>query len=55
MGDLAMVALIGGGFSIVVALINKLVKENRGDHAFVSTSLGRIEQKIDGHVEGHNE
>lgn len=49
-----MVACIGGGFAILVALIGKIGHENRKDHGIVHTALGRIEQKIDGHVESHN-
>lgn len=48
-----LVSLIGGGFSVVVALIHKLSKENRRDHGNVHKALGRIEQKIDSHVENH--
>lgn len=54
MATSVMVALIGGGFSIVVALIHKLGKENRDDHGTVHRQLGRIEQKLDDHIEGHN-
>jgi len=53
MGDISLAALIAGGFTVVVALIHRLVKENRVDHGQVATSLGRIEQKIDGHIEHH--
>jgi hypothetical protein len=49
-----LVACIGGGFSVVVALIHKLAKENRDDHGTVHRLLGRIEQKLDDHIEGHN-
>ena len=48
-----LVAVIGGGFSIVVALIHKSSKENREDHGRVHEALGRIEQKIDHHTENH--
>lgn len=48
-----LVALVGGGFSVVVALIHKLIKENKEDHGIVHSALGRIEQKIDHHVENH--
>ncbi len=48
-----LVALIGGGFSVVVALIHRLQKENKEDHGTVHRALGRIEQKIDSHVEDH--
>lgn len=48
-----VVGIVGGGFAIVVALINKIGKENKADHGEVHRTLGRIEQKIDGHIEGH--
>lgn len=48
-----LVALVGGGFSVVVALIHRLQKENRADHGEVHRALGRIEEKIDSHVENH--
>jgi hypothetical protein len=50
-----VVAFIGGGFGLVIALVNKYARENRKDHGTVHTALGRIEQKIDGHIETHNE
>jgi spore coat polysaccharide biosynthesis protein SpsF (cytidylyltransferase family) len=53
MGEGVLVALIGGGFSVVVALIHRLMKENRIDHGIVATSLDRIEDKIDRHIENH--
>ena len=49
-----LVACIGGGFSVLVALITKLSRENRSDHGTVHRDLGRIEQKLDDHIEGHN-
>jgi hypothetical protein len=48
-----MVALVGGGFAVVVALISKIGSDNKKDHGQVHRTLGRIEQKIDGHIEGH--
>jgi hypothetical protein len=48
-----VVTLVGGGFSVVVALIHKLIKENKEDHGIVHQMLGRIEEKIDNHVENH--
>jgi hypothetical protein len=48
-----MVACVGGGFAVLVALISKIGSENRKDHGEVHNTLGRIEQKIDGHIEGH--
>ena len=48
-----VVALVGGGFGVVVALISKIGRDNKKDHGQVHTALGRIEQKIDSHMEGH--
>jgi len=48
-----VVSVIGGGFAVVVALISKIGRDNKKDHGTVHRTLGRIEQKIDGHIEGH--
>ena len=48
-----MVALIAGGFSVVVALIGRLMRQNKRDHGDVSRALGRIEGKLNAHVEDH--
>lgn len=48
-----VVSVIGGGFAVVVALISKIGRENKKDHGEVHRTLGRIEQKIDGHLEDH--
>lgn len=48
-----VVSVIGGGFAVLVALISKIGRENKKDHGEVHRTLGRIEQKIDGHLEGH--
>jgi hypothetical protein len=48
-----LVACIGGGFAVLVALISKIGNDNKKDHGEVHNTLGRIEQKIDGHLEGH--
>jgi len=48
-----VVSLVGGGFAVLVALIGKIGHDNRKDHGIVHNTLGRIEQKIDGHLEGH--
>ena len=48
-----VVALIGGGFLVLVALIGKIGSDNKKDHGEVHNTLGRIEQKIDNHVENH--
>lgn len=49
-----VVSLVGGGFAVVVALISKIGYDNKKDHGVVHNALGRIEQKIDAHVESHN-
>ena len=48
-----VVSLVGGGFAVVVALISKIGRENKKDHGQVHQVLGRIEEKIDNHVENH--
>lgn len=48
-----VVALIGGGFLVLVALIGKIGSDNKKDHGEVHKTLGRIEEKIDNHVENH--
>jgi hypothetical protein len=49
-----LVALIGGGFLVLVALIGKIGSDNKKDHGQVHQTLGRIEEKIDNHVENHS-
>ena len=48
-----VVALVGGGFAVLVALISKIGWDNKKDHGIVHKALGRIEEKIDNHVENH--
>lgn len=48
-----VVALVGGGFAVLVALISKIGYENKKDHGQVHQTLGRIEEKIDNHVQNH--
>lgn len=48
-----VVALITGGFGVVVAMIGKLSRDNKRDHGVVQGSLDRIEGKIDRHLDGH--
>ena len=54
MGNEVVITLIAGGFSVLVALIAKIGYDNRQDHGVVHKSLGRIEQKIDGHISSHD-
>ena len=44
---------VTGLFSIVVALIHRGFKKQGKEHGIIATSLDRIEQKIDRHIEGH--
>lgn len=48
-----VVSLIGGGFLVLVALIGKIGSDNKKDHGQVHQTLGRIEEKIDNHVQNH--
>jgi hypothetical protein len=48
-----VVAVIGGCFLVLVALIGKIGSDNKKDHGKVHQILGRIEEKIDHHVENH--
>lgn len=53
MPEQVWVALVSGGFGIIVAVIHAGRRENRKDHGIVADSLDRIERKIDRHVENH--
>jgi dihydroorotase-like cyclic amidohydrolase len=46
-------AIIAGGFTVIVAFINRADKTSRKEHAENYKALARIEQKIDGHVTNH--
>lgn len=48
-----VVSVIGGCFAVLVALISKIGYDNKKDHGIVHRALGRIEEKIDGHVKDH--
>lgn len=55
-----VVALLTGGFAIIVALINKFKSQNHDDHASVMDMLrdvhhevGRVGDKVDRHIEWH--
>ena len=57
-----IVALITGGFAVVVALIQSARRENKRDHGVVADSLRglhkevhRVGQKVDRHIEWHAE
>ena len=53
MTEAVLVALITGGFAVLVALIQKGRKENATDHATVVRTLERVENKIDEHIGDH--
>lgn len=53
MTEAVLVALITGGFAIIVTLLQKGRKENATDHATVVRTLERVEEKIDGHIGDH--
>lgn len=48
-----VVALIGAMSVILVALVEKGRRENKNDHDMVQGALGRIETKIDTHINDH--
>jgi len=59
---LVVAAVVAAVSSVAVALIQKLRKENRDDHARVVDALGwvnsavmRIEDKVDSHIQWHLE
>jgi len=52
-GFLAVV--ITGLFSVVVAFIHRGNKRQQKDHGIIGRSLDRIEQKLDRHIENHDE
>jgi hypothetical protein len=54
MASEVVVAVIGGCFLVLVALISKIGSDNKKDHGEVHRTLGRIEEKIDSHVENHS-
>jgi len=55
-----LAAIVGAVGAIIVAVINQFRKENRQDHAKVvdvlervSTTVDRVEGKVDRHIEWH--
>lgn len=53
MTEAVLVAMITGGFGLLIALIQKGRKENATDHATVVRTLERVEGKIDEHIGDH--
>ena len=59
-GEAIAVALITGGFGVIIAMLQRQGKENRQDHGVVHAKLDdlrarheRIETKIDNHINDH--
>lgn len=60
MSDGVQVAIVSGGFSVLVVLVSWLLKMTRKDHGQTSAKLDellrgheRIEGKVDGHINDH--
>jgi hypothetical protein len=50
MPEQVWIALIGGAFAVIVALIQRMAKANQRDHGHVVWLLQRIERKVDKHM-----
>ena len=57
---LVFAALVAGGASILVAIIQQFRRENREDHGrvrdalnHISTTMKRVEGKVDSHLDWH--
>lgn len=53
MSDPIIVAIIAGGFSITVALINQMRRQNNKDHALNSKKLDYVADLLRDHIKGH--
>lgn len=53
MSDGVFIAVITGGFGLLGAMLEFARRQNAADHGEVSKSLGRIETKIDTHINDH--
>ena len=53
MSETIIATFIGGGFTVIVALINKSRRENKTDHNMVVRTLERVEGKLDNHIDNH--
>jgi hypothetical protein len=53
MTEAVLVAIITGGFAVIVAVLQQFRKENATDHATVVRTLERVETKIDSHIGDH--
>lgn len=53
MSDGIIVAIIGGGFSVVVTLLGLFAKANKRDHKENSGKLDYIAELLKDHLKGH--
>ena len=53
MSEIVSAAIVTGAFSVLVAMIEKMRRENARDHGANAVKLDRIESKIDNHVTDH--
>ena len=53
MSDGVQVAIVSGGFTVLVALIGWAARATKKDHGETRDTLGRIESKIDTHINDH--
>ena len=53
MSDTVLVAIIGGGFSIVVALLEYTRRSNNRDHASNASKLDYLADLFRDHLKGH--
>ena len=53
MSDGIIVAVISGGFGVVIALIGLFAKANRKDHKENSSKLDYIAELLKDHLKGH--
>jgi hypothetical protein len=53
MSDGIIVAIIGGGFSVIVTLLGLFAKANKRDHKENSGKLDYIAELLKDHLKGH--
>ncbi len=53
MTEAVLVAIITGGFGVLIVILQQFRKENATDHATVVRTLDRVETKIDTHIGDH--
>lgn len=53
MNDGVLIALIGGGFSVIVALLEFMRRQNNRDHGTNSAKLDYLAELFRDHLKGH--